>query len=160
MAVFVDGCFWRACPIHGTWRKAHAEFWLRKIKGNRLRDRETDQRLTSAGWMVIRIWEHEDATSAVETVPTHIAQRRLRIGRQGRDAAPAGGLKRRGPSDGLETCPAVAPFASSDAVHKGFHCALQQFAAGILFFETKRDQRSALGLRVGEVDASTSGRLR
>lgn len=24
VAVFVDGCFWHGCPIHGTWPKANA----------------------------------------------------------------------------------------------------------------------------------------
>ena len=58
VAVFVDGCFWHACPEHASWPKANAEFWRAKIEGNRARDRDTDARLVEAGWVVVRVWEH------------------------------------------------------------------------------------------------------
>ena len=60
VAVFVDGCFWHGCPIHGTRAKANAEFWRNKIKQNQERDLDTNARLEKAGWKVIRVWEHED----------------------------------------------------------------------------------------------------
>lgn len=60
VAIFVDGCFWHGCPIHGTQAKANAEFWNFKIKNNRERDLETTKLLQKAGWRVIRVWEHED----------------------------------------------------------------------------------------------------
>jgi DNA mismatch endonuclease (patch repair protein) len=59
VAVYVDGCFWHGCPLHGTWPKANADWWREKIERNRERDRDTNERLTEAGWTVIRIWEHE-----------------------------------------------------------------------------------------------------
>lgn len=61
-AIFVDGCFWHACPVHATWPKANADWWKAKIEGNQRRDRDTDQRLADAGWKVVRIWECEAAT--------------------------------------------------------------------------------------------------
>lgn len=64
VAVFVDGCFWHACPEHATWPKANAGFWRTKIEGNRARDRDTDARLREAGWAVVRVWEHEDPAGA------------------------------------------------------------------------------------------------
>jgi DNA mismatch endonuclease (patch repair protein) len=27
IAVFVDGCFWHGCPLHGTWPKTNTEWW-------------------------------------------------------------------------------------------------------------------------------------
>jgi DNA mismatch endonuclease (patch repair protein) len=57
IAIFVDGCFWHACPVHATWPKANAEWWRAKIEANRRRDRDTDARLEAAGWEVVRIWE-------------------------------------------------------------------------------------------------------
>ena len=70
VAVFIDGCFWHGCPIHGTWPKANADFWREKIETNRRRDLDTNQRLEAEGWRVIRVWEHEDPEQAA----IHIAK--------------------------------------------------------------------------------------
>lgn len=59
LAIFVDGCFWHGCPIHGTNPVTNADFWANKIKGNIERDRRVTLQLTKLGWIVIRIWEHE-----------------------------------------------------------------------------------------------------
>ena len=59
MAVFVDGCFWHGCPVHGTKPKTNARFWDEKINRNRERDQQVDGKLAEAGWRVIRLWEHE-----------------------------------------------------------------------------------------------------
>lgn len=68
IAVFVDGCFWHSCPDHAT-RPAHnAEWWSEKLAKNVARDRETDQRLTAAGWTVLRFWEHTDPVEAADAV--------------------------------------------------------------------------------------------
>ena len=64
VVVFVDGCFWHGCPIHGTQAKANAEFWNNKIKRNQERDAETNRLLKKAGWKVIRVWEHENPEKA------------------------------------------------------------------------------------------------
>jgi DNA mismatch endonuclease (patch repair protein) len=68
VVVFVDGCFWHACPTHGTWPEAGAAWWREKLKANVLRDRDTDMRLADAGWTVVRVWEHEDAEAAADAV--------------------------------------------------------------------------------------------
>lgn len=76
VAIFVDGCFWHGCPIHGTWPKANAEFWQQKIERNKERDADTDQRLIEAGWKVIRIWEHEDPEEVAERISLIVRERR------------------------------------------------------------------------------------
>jgi DNA mismatch endonuclease, patch repair protein len=58
VAVFVDGCFWHGCPLHGVKPKQNAEFWRMKITGNQARDRLVNRELRKAGWRVLRIWEH------------------------------------------------------------------------------------------------------
>lgn len=77
VAVFIDGCFWHGCPAHHTLAKTNAEFWSEKFERNRARDAETNQRLTIAGWQVLRFWEHEPAAdiaaSIIETVRLRIA---------------------------------------------------------------------------------------
>ena len=75
VAVFVDGCFWHGCPIHGTWPKANAEFWRTKIEANRRRDADTDQRLQEAGWKVIRIWQHDNPEEATRKIARLVRSR-------------------------------------------------------------------------------------
>lgn len=59
VAVFMDGCFWHACPEHGTSPAANAEYWRSKLQRNIERDRTTNIALVSDGWKVLRLWEHE-----------------------------------------------------------------------------------------------------
>lgn len=68
VAVFVDGCFWHGCPIHGTSPKNNAGWWRAKLDANRSRDARVTRELLDAGWAVIRIWEHEALDTAVERV--------------------------------------------------------------------------------------------
>lgn len=68
VAVFVDGCFWHCCPEHGSRPRANADYWNPKLDRNVERDRRADLELQSAGWTVVRIWEHvapEDAATMV-----------------------------------------------------------------------------------------------
>lgn len=59
LAVFVDGCFWHGCPEHYTAPVANSEFWRMKLERNVSRDRSVDRTLATAGWKVLRFWEHE-----------------------------------------------------------------------------------------------------
>lgn len=59
MALFVDGCFWHACPIHATQPAGNAAFWAEKLLRNQTRDRLVTRLLRANGWKVVRIWEHE-----------------------------------------------------------------------------------------------------
>lgn len=59
LMIFVDGCFWHACPLHATKPKGNAAFWRRKLAANKARDRRVNWALRRAGWRVLRIWEHE-----------------------------------------------------------------------------------------------------
>lgn len=76
VAVFIDGCFWHGCPIHGTWPKANTEFWQKKIETNRKRDVDTIKRFEQAGWKVIRFWEHENANEAAIKIAAIVESRR------------------------------------------------------------------------------------
>jgi DNA mismatch endonuclease (patch repair protein) len=76
VAVFVDGCFWHGCPEHATWPKANEDYWREKIETNRLRDRDTDERLRTLGWEPVRVWEHEDMTAAADQLEKIVRDRR------------------------------------------------------------------------------------
>jgi DNA mismatch endonuclease, patch repair protein len=75
VAVFLDGCFWHGCPDHHTKAATNAQYWADKVAANRRRDAETDRLLTEAGWLVIRVWEHEDARKAAVRVAAAIRSR-------------------------------------------------------------------------------------
>ena len=68
VAVFIDGCFWHGCPEHGRQPAANAEWWERKIAGNRARDADTASLLERDGWIVLRFWAHEDVMTVAQQV--------------------------------------------------------------------------------------------
>jgi len=77
VAVFVDGCFWHGCPMHHTSPATNAAFWATKIAENRRRDRDTEHRLEQAGWVIVRVWEHEDVNVAADRVMDVVRSRRV-----------------------------------------------------------------------------------
>ncbi len=68
VAVFIDGCFWHACPDHGVLPKNNREWWQSKLSRNVARDREKDAQLDTMGWVAVHIWEHEDPTQAADAI--------------------------------------------------------------------------------------------
>lgn len=69
VAVFVDGCFWHMCPEHGRLPGGqNAAYWKSKFQRNRERDLDDTSRLQSAGWTVLRIWEHVDPQDAANRI--------------------------------------------------------------------------------------------
>jgi DNA mismatch endonuclease (patch repair protein) len=68
LAVFVDGCFWHRCPIHGVSPKTNSPYWRAKLDRNVSRDRRNTRDLAEAGWTVVRIWEHEDPRDAADEI--------------------------------------------------------------------------------------------
>jgi DNA mismatch endonuclease (patch repair protein) len=80
VAVFLDGCFWHGCPEHHTIAVTNAGYWAEKVTANRARDADTDRRLADAGWMTIRIWEHEAPEQAAARVKDVVYARRSECG--------------------------------------------------------------------------------
>jgi DNA mismatch endonuclease (patch repair protein) len=76
VAVFLDGCFWHGCPVHGTEPRSNSAWWKQKIDANRARDRDTDRHLDDLGWRVVRIWEHEELAAARDRVAAVLAEAR------------------------------------------------------------------------------------
>ncbi|MGW4030445.1 very short patch repair endonuclease [Streptomyces sp. NPDC004838] len=76
VAVFLDGCFWHGCPDHHSKPAANAGYWSEKVRRNRERDAETDQMLRDAGWIPIRIWEHEDPSVAADLIASIVIAQR------------------------------------------------------------------------------------
>jgi DNA mismatch endonuclease (patch repair protein) len=74
VAVFLDGCFWHGCPVHHTAAKSNRAFWAEKVARNKARDEDTNRRLKDAGWVVIRVWEHDDPIVAAEVIRAAVKQ--------------------------------------------------------------------------------------
>ncbi|SHO97626.1 DNA mismatch endonuclease vsr [Mycobacteroides abscessus subsp. abscessus] len=68
VAVFVDGCFWHGCPEHLMAPKSNTNYWGPKIERNRERDAEFSEVLKSAGWTVVRFWEHDNPVLAADYI--------------------------------------------------------------------------------------------
>ncbi len=78
VAVFVDGCFWHACPDHGSKPKSNEWYWSPKLARNVERDRAADDALVQAGWTVIRLWEHVPVADAVALVVAAVGEPKSR----------------------------------------------------------------------------------
>ncbi|MGW4429528.1 very short patch repair endonuclease [Streptomyces tendae] len=94
VAVFIDGCFWHACPEHFVMPKTNRAYWEDKIGRNVQRDRDTDDRLSEAGWLVLRFWEHLDPETCARTVVDAVTTRRQEAAAlkgRGKPTLPSGG---------------------------------------------------------------------
>jgi len=74
VAVFVDGCFWHGCPVHGVQPQSNTQYWSHKLQRNMARDRVVTQALKHAGWEVLRLWEHVPLLDAVRQVEAVLAR--------------------------------------------------------------------------------------
>ena len=79
IAVFIDGCYWHACPEHRTIARSNALYWSEKLARNVARDADTTEQLQAAGWTVLRFWEHEDPDAVAASVSAVVR----RLGRTG-----------------------------------------------------------------------------
>ncbi|OHX50686.1 very short patch repair endonuclease [Cytobacillus oceanisediminis] len=59
VVIFLDSCFWHACPIHGNLPKNNKEFWESKLRRNVERDIEVTKYYQDREWKILRVWEHE-----------------------------------------------------------------------------------------------------
>jgi DNA mismatch endonuclease, patch repair protein len=75
VAVQVHGCFWHGCPQHYRAPARNSEYWRAKIERNQARDRETEQVLKSAGWLLVVVWEHEDLPTAASVIAAAVRAR-------------------------------------------------------------------------------------
>ncbi len=76
VAVFIDGCYWHGCPEHYVSPKTNPGYWSEKVAGNVARDRDTDERLSAAGWLVLRFWEHQSSDTCALSIINAVRERR------------------------------------------------------------------------------------
>ena len=68
LAVFIDGCFWHSCPIHGNIPKVNRRYWSPKLQRTAIRDGLIVAKLSSGGWAVLRLWEHDPTETAARKI--------------------------------------------------------------------------------------------
>lgn len=58
VVVFIHGCFWHghSCK-RGKLPKTNAEFWSRKIAGNKKRDARASRAVRALGWRCFSVWQ-------------------------------------------------------------------------------------------------------
>ena len=74
IAVFIDSDFWHCHPKRFIKPKTNITYWKAKIKHNKKRDIEVNQRLKKAGWKVIRLWEYDIKHHFVKTIDRILKQ--------------------------------------------------------------------------------------
>lgn len=79
VAVFIDGCYWHGCPEHYVAPRTNSGYWSDKVARNMARDRDTDEQLRAAGWLVLRFWEHEPSKECAERIATEVRTRRAAL---------------------------------------------------------------------------------
>jgi DNA mismatch endonuclease, patch repair protein len=84
VVVFIDGCFWHLCPDHGVIPKFNSAWWAAKLELNRERDRQTTEFLRNRGWIVLRFWEHQSASTVAREIEIRLADLRRTYGDQAR----------------------------------------------------------------------------
>lgn len=78
IAIFVDGDFWHARGHQdnpGEQVATNKEFWQKKLARNVERDKEVNDELTEAGWLVLRFWESDilrDLSSCINYIENYI----------------------------------------------------------------------------------------
>lgn len=80
LAIFVDGCFWHGCPIHGRkidFTGPNAHLWAEKMERNAERDQRSSSLAESLGWRAVRVWECE-VRNDPEGVATGLLENHLR----------------------------------------------------------------------------------
>jgi DNA mismatch endonuclease (patch repair protein) len=68
VVVFIDGCWWHSCPIHGSRPARNGDWWAAKLMRTQERDCANTAALEACGWSVVRVWEHEDVPDAVARI--------------------------------------------------------------------------------------------
>jgi DNA mismatch endonuclease (patch repair protein) len=57
--IFVHGCFWHGhdCARGARVPRQNRAYWLKKVAGNRARDKKNLERLAATGWRSLVVWE-------------------------------------------------------------------------------------------------------
>jgi DNA mismatch endonuclease (patch repair protein) len=75
IAPFVDGCFWHTCADHNHLPKTNTSWWRLKSVASPAATATPTTQLAAAGWLVVRIPEHEDPVEAAQAMEQLVRDR-------------------------------------------------------------------------------------
>jgi len=73
IVIFIDSCFWHACPFHCRMPGTNTSYWEEKFQRNKLRDRTVNNYYMVREWHLLRVWEHEIQTNFQSTIERIVA---------------------------------------------------------------------------------------
>lgn len=81
IAIFVDGDFFHGRDMArlAVQIQSRSDYWLPKIRRNKERDQEVNERLTEEGWLVLRFWESrikKDLSGVVQEILRFVPEKR------------------------------------------------------------------------------------
>lgn len=79
LCVFVDGCFWHGCPDHFKLPLTNSAWWAEKVSETVERDHRQTAKLRQAGWLVLRVWEHEKPSNAADKIVAALTSSRVSL---------------------------------------------------------------------------------
>jgi DNA mismatch endonuclease (patch repair protein) len=82
VAIFVHGCFWHRheCRAGRSTPTSNQQFWLRKFRENRSRDRRQCKALREMGYRVVVSWECQTKASARSSLTNRLTRLLGRVG--------------------------------------------------------------------------------
>lgn len=78
LVIFMDGCFYHSCPVHGHIPKSNKAYWSPKLGRTTQRDKSNRRRLRSRGYAVWRFWEHDLKPASIDRTHNNLSKRLLR----------------------------------------------------------------------------------
>jgi len=70
--------------VHRVAPRTNVAYWEPKVRRNMQRDREQSAALERLGWLVIRVWEHDDPADAAERIASEWRVRSAKMSGGGR----------------------------------------------------------------------------
>jgi len=75
LVIFMDGCFYHSCPVHGHVPKSNTAYWSPKLARTALRDKSNRRRLQYRGFAVWRYWEHDLKPAVIGRTHSRLSKR-------------------------------------------------------------------------------------
>lgn len=70
--IFLDGCFWHGCPLCYQKPRRNKAYWKQKFSKNIKNDKKVGKLLSTEGYEIVRLWEHEIRNNDMKSIISRI----------------------------------------------------------------------------------------